>query len=38
MAPASKQQNSPINKAQGVNQLIEDTANKQKQALEEQLQ
>ena len=36
--PASKEKNSPIKKAHDVNQLIEDTANAQKQALEKQLQ
>jgi hypothetical protein len=36
--PVSKEQNSPIKKAHDVNQLIEDTANTQRQALEKQLQ
>jgi hypothetical protein len=36
--PVSKEQNSPIEKAHDVNQLIEDTANAQRQALEKQLQ
>ena len=34
----SKEQNSPIKKAHDVNQLIEDTANSQRQALKKQLQ
>ena len=36
--PVTKEKNSPIKKAHDVNQLIEDTANTQRQALEEQLQ
>ena len=36
--PVSKEQNSPVRKAHDVNQLIEDTANTQRQALEKQLQ
>ena len=36
--PVSNEQNSPIEKAHDVNQLIEDTANAQRQALEKQLQ
>lgn len=36
--PVSKEQNNPIKKAHDVNQLIEDTANTRRQALEKQLQ
>jgi len=36
--PAWKNQTDPIKKANDVNQLIQDTANKQKQKLEKQIQ
>ena len=36
--PASIQQSAPIQKAKNVELLIQDTANKQRQALEDQLQ
>ncbi len=36
--PAGKQQPNPIDKANHASQMIEDTANRQKQAIENQLQ